>query len=66
MKNKKTRPIHLNREEDGVDHLTFLLYEAHLQLNLNITLMDPLYGLIQGSLTIKPKYNPKHKEIKIT
>jgi hypothetical protein len=24
--------------------------------------MDPLCGLIRGPLTIKPKYNPKHKE----
>jgi hypothetical protein len=25
--------------------------------------MGPLYGLIWDPLTIKPKYNPKHKEI---
>ena len=28
--------------------------------------MGLLCGLIWGSLTIKPKYNSKHKEIKIT
>jgi len=33
---------------------------------LKYTLMDPMYGLIWDSLTIKPRYNPKHKEIKIT
>ena len=26
--------------------------------------MDPLCGLIFGPLTIKPKYNPKHKKNK--
>jgi hypothetical protein len=28
--------------------------------------MDLLCELIWGTLVIKPKYNPKHKEIKIT